>query len=101
MSGETSNLLSRDLRVQTEALADAIDGPTLPRGEVINGLLDMRNLGHGLDLGLELTVDDMLEHVPGTRLVSSEWWLSCLDQLTDHAAFLAAGYPVVTPGAAA
>jgi len=35
----------------------------------------------------------MLESIPGGRLVSSEWWLSCLSELADHAAFLAAGYP--------
>ena len=44
-----------------------------------------------------MTVDDMLESIPGERLVSSEWWMSCLADLADHAAFLAAGYPAATP----
>ncbi len=101
MTGEKTSSLSCALRAHTESLAEAIGGPTLSKGEVVNGLLDVRNLGHGVDVGLELTVDDMLQSIPGSRLVSSEWWLSCLDQLADHAAFLAAGYPAVSAEMAA
>ncbi len=43
----------------------------------------------------------MLESIPAGRLVSSEWWLSCLAELADHATFLAAGYPPVPDLAAA
>lgn len=89
--------LHRDLQVQTENFADEICGPTIGKGAVIDKLLDLRNLGRGRDLGLELTVDEMLESVPGERMVSSEWWMSCLAELADHAAFLAAGYPAVQP----
>jgi hypothetical protein len=89
--------LHRDLRVQTESFADEISGPTIGKGAIIDRLLDVRNLGRGRDLGLELTVDEMLESIPGGRMVSAEWWMSCLSELADHAAFLAAGYPAVQP----
>ena len=64
---------------------------------MIDRLLDLRNIGRGRDLGLELSIDDMLESVPGDILISSEWWMTCLAQIADHAAFLAAGYPAVLP----
>ncbi len=83
--------------MQTQLFLEEIDGPTLSKGMVVDRLLDLRNLGRGRDLGLELTVDEMLESVPGQRQVSSEWWLSCLAALADHAAFLAAGYPPAVP----
>jgi len=89
--------LHRDLQVQTENFVDEISGPTIGKGAVIDRLLDLRNLGRGRDLGLELTVDEMLESIPGERMVSAEWWMSCLAELADHAAFLAAGYPAVQP----
>lgn len=89
--------LHKDLQAQTECFANEIDGPTIGKAAIIDRLLDLRNLGRGRDLGLELTVDDMLESIPGERLVSSEWWMSCLAELADHAAFLAAGYPAATP----
>jgi len=89
--------LHRDLQLQTQMFLEEIDGPTLSKGMVVDRLLDLRNLGRGRDLGLELTVDEMLESVPGQRQVSSEWWLSCLSDLADHAAFLAAGYPPALP----
>lgn len=91
-----SRNLHTDLQNCTIALLEEIPGPTLPRNEVIDRLLDLRNLGRGRDLGLEMTVDDMLESVPAGRVVSSEWWLSCLSDLADHANFLAAGYPPAT-----
>lgn len=78
-------------------LAEEIAGPTITRGEIVDRLLDLRNLGRGRDLGLEMTVDDMLESLPLGRAVSSEWWLTCLSDLTDHANFLAAGYPPAAP----
>lgn len=77
-------------------LAEEISGPTTARSTVVDRLLDLRNLGRGRDLGLELTVDEMLETLPAGRDVSSEWWLSCLSELTDHAVYLAAGYPPAT-----
>ncbi len=89
--------LCQDLQAQTERFANEIDGPTISKAEIIDRLLDLRNLGHGRDLGLELTVDEMLQSVPGRRFVSSEWWMSCLADLADHAAFLAAGYPAASP----
>ena len=87
--------LHLDLQVQTEILVDQIHGPTIGKGAIVDHLLDLRNLGRGRDLGLELTVDGMLESLPGERMVSSEWWMSCLAQFADHATFLAAGYPAV------
>lgn len=92
-----SPALYRDLQAQTETFADEISGPTIGKSAVVDRLLDLRNLGRGRDLGLELTVDEMLESIPGSRMVSSEWWMSCLAELADHAAFLAAGYPPATP----
>ena len=89
--------LYQDLQTQTEQFANEIDGPTIGKAEIIDRLLDLRNLGHGRDLGLELTVDEMLQSVPGRLVVSSEWWMSCLADLADHAAFLAAGYPAASP----
>ncbi len=89
--------LHHDLAVQTEVFVEQIDGPTIGKGAIVDHLLDLRNLGRGRDLGLELTVDEMLESLPGERQVSSEWWMSCLAELADHAAFLAAGYPAVVP----
>jgi len=86
-----------DLHEQTERFANEIDGPTIAKSEIVDRLLDLRNLGHGRDLGLELTVDDMLQSVPRCSVVSSEWWMSCLADLADHAAFLAAGYPAASP----
>ncbi len=91
------NSLHRALRVQTQQLVEEIDGPTIGKGDIVDRLLDLRNLGRGRDLGLELTVDEMLEDLPSGRAVSSEWWLDCLCHLADHAAFLAAGFPAVTP----
>lgn len=89
--------LHRALRVQTQQLVEEIDGPTIGKGDIVDRLLDLRNLGRGRDLGLELTVDEMLEDLPAGRQVSSEWWMDCLSHLADHAAFLAAGFPAVTP----
>ena len=89
--------LYRDLQEQTETFADEISGPTMGKGAVVDRLLDLRNIGRGRDLGLELTVDEMLESIPGGRMVSSEWWMSCLAEVADHAAFLAAGYPPAVP----
>ena len=89
--------LHHDLQVHTEAFVEEISGPTIGKGAIVDRLLDLRNLGRGRDLGLELTVDEMLESIPGGRIVSSEWWMSCLSDLADHAAFLAAGYPAVMP----
>ena len=89
--------LHHDLQQRTEALVEEIDGPTIAKGLVIDRLLDLRNIGRGRDLGLELSIDDMLESVPGDILISSEWWMTCLAQIADHAAFLAAGYPAVLP----
>lgn len=73
----------------------------IDHARVVDGLLDVRLLGCGRDLGLELIVDEMLEELPAGRRISSEWWLSCLSTLADHAAFLAAGYPAVAPALAA
>lgn len=92
--------LHRDLRSHTRSFAEEIDGPTLGKSTVVDRLLDIRNLGSGRDLGLELTVDEMLEQLPAGRQISSEWWMSCLAQLADHAAFLAAGYPAMAPALA-
>ena len=89
--------LHQDLQLRTEHLVDEIDGPMMPKGMVIDRLLDLRNVGRGRDLGLELSIDEMLESVPGGMMVSSEWWMTCLAELADHAAFLAAGYPAVIP----
>ena len=93
MSWSRDRELHTLLAHQARLLVDEIPGPTTERIDVIDGLLDVRNLGHGRDLGLELTVDEMLEQLPPGATISSEWWLSCLNTLTDHAAFLAAGYP--------
>lgn len=89
--------LHHDLADQTETLVEEISGPTIAKNMVIDRLLDVRNVGRGRDLGLELTIDEMLETIPGEMMVSSEWWMTCLCQLADHAAFLAAGYPPVLP----
>ena len=86
-----------DLRRKTEVLANEIAGPTLRRSAVVDSLLDLRNIGHGRDVGLELTVDAMLESLPHDKVVSSEWWMTCLADLADHATFLAAGYPPALP----
>lgn len=86
-----------ELRVHTEHFAEEIDGPTMPKNTIVDRLLDIRNLGSGRDLGLELTVDEMLEEMPAGRDISSEWWMSCLSQVADHANFLAAGYPAMVP----
>jgi len=88
--------LHLELEQRTIQFAEEIIEPTMPRIEVVDRLLDLRNLGHGRDLGLELTVDAMLESVPAGNAVSSEWWMSCLTELIDHAVFLAAGYPPAT-----
>lgn len=87
--------LHADLQRHTACFAEEIAGPTIGRSTVVDRLLDFRNLSRGRDLGLELTVDEMLESVPASRAVSSEWWLNCLSDITDHAIFLAAGYPPV------
>lgn len=87
--------LHTDLQQYTVRFAEEIAGPTIGRSAVVDRLLDFRNLSRGRDLGLELTVDEMLEAVPASRAISSEWWLSCLSDITDHAIFLAAGYPPV------
>ncbi|MGI9606061.1 MAG: hypothetical protein ACR2P0_07980 [Acidimicrobiales bacterium] len=89
--------LHRDLRTLAEALVEEIDGPTVGRSTVVDGLLDIRNLGSGRDLGLELTVDEMIESIPAGRTISSEWWMHGLSTFVDHATFLAAGYPAVIP----
>lgn len=94
---EQTTTLHKALHAQTESYANEIEGPTIRKGAIVDRLLDLRNLGRGRDLGLELTVDDMLESIPGENIVSSEWWMSCLADLADHAAFLAAGYPAATP----
>lgn len=93
--------LHHDLQIRTESLVEEIDGPTIEKGVVIDLLLDLRNIGRGRDVGLELSIDAMLESVPGEQMVSSEWWMTCLSQVADHAAFLAAGYPAVSPELAA
>ncbi len=85
------------LQDRTASLVEEIDGPTIAKGAVIDRLLDLRNIGSGRDLGLELSIDEMLETVPAGMMISSEWWMTCLCQLADHAAFLAAGYPAVLP----
>ena len=94
---EVEPALHRDLRLQTTAFVEQIRGPMIRKAQVVDGLLDIRNLGTGRDLGLELTVDEMLEDLPPGSEVSSEWWMSCLSCLADHAAFLAAGYPPIAP----
>ncbi len=96
MDYETTEL-HHDLAVHTETFVEEIEGPTIGKNAIVDRLLDLRNLSQGRDLGLELTVDEMLESVPGGRVVSSEWWMGCLAQLADHAAFLAAGYPPALP----
>lgn len=93
--------LHRDLRVQTARFIEEIDGPIMPKHSIVDCLLDVRNLGSGRDLGLELTVDEMLEEMPAGSSISSEWWLNCLNGLADHAAFLAAGYPPAVPALSA
>lgn len=98
---ETDSTLHRDLRLHTRNFVEEIDGPTVRKGVVVDRLLDIRNLGSGRDLGLELTVDEMLEELPAGRKISSEWWMSCLALFADHAAFLAAGYPAMVPALAA
>lgn len=89
--------LHQDLQLRTECLVEEIDGPMMSKGMVIDRLLDLRNVGRGRDLGLELSIDEMLESLPPGMMVSSEWWMTCLAELADHAAFLAAGYPAVIP----
>ena len=95
------NELHQDLHVQTERFVEEISGPLTAKSEIVDSLLDIRNLGRGRDLGLELTVDEMLEELPAGAKISSEWWLSCLTTLADHATFLAAGYPPAVPALAA
>lgn len=87
--------LHNELHTEAVRHVERITGPTVSKQAIVDGLLDIRNIGRGRDLGVELTVDDMLESLPDGRIVSSEWWMSCLDQLADHANFLAAGYPPV------
>lgn len=96
MTSKLTTTLHLELQASTSYFAEEISGPVVARKAVVDGLLDLRNLGRGRDLGLELTVDSMLESLPASTSVSSEWWLSCLSELTDHAVFLAAGYPPAT-----
>jgi hypothetical protein len=97
MSGIGDTQLHSELQFQTRCCVDRIGGPLTPKADIVDGLLDIRNLGHGRDLGLELTVDEMLEELPAGSLISSEWWLNCLNTVADHANFLAAGYPPAVP----
>ena len=92
--------LHRSLRDETQRFVEQINGPLTEKQAVVDCLLDIRNLGSGRDLGLELTVDEMLEELPAGRRISSEWWLDCLNTFADHAAFLAAGYPPALPALA-
>ncbi len=55
---------------------------------VIDALLDLRNLGASVDLGLAFTVDELLESVPRSAVVSTEWWHTALSELADYAGFL-------------
>lgn len=87
--------LHSELHSEAVRHVEEIDGPTVSRHRIVDGLLDIRNISRGRDLGIELTVDDMLESLPAGRTVSSEWWMSCLDQFADHANYLAAGYPPI------
>ncbi len=89
--------LHQDLQLRTELLVEEISEPMIAKGLVVDRLLDLRNVGRGRDLGLELSIDEMLESIPPGMMISSEWWMSCLCQIADHAAFLAAGYPAVLP----
>lgn len=100
MVSEHDMHLHRDLRMQTRDFAERISGPMVAKAAVVDGLLDLRNLGRGRDLGLELTVDEMLEEIPAGRQISSEWWMNCLNTVADHANFLAAGYPAAIPALA-
>jgi len=95
------NELHQDLQLHTTRFVEQIRGPLTEKAEIVDSLLDIRNLGRGRDLGLELTVDEMLEELPAGTAISSEWWLSCLNTLVDHATFLAAGYPPAVPALAA
>ncbi len=92
-----STELHQDLQLRTQSLVEEIDGPTISKGLVTDRLLDLRNIGRGRDVGLELSIDDMLESMPKGMMISSEWWMTCLAEVADHAAFLAAGYPAVLP----
>lgn len=94
-NAQSTEALHSELHLEAVRHVEQIDGPTVSRHHIVDGLLDIRNIGRGRDLGIELTVDDMLESLPAGRTVSSEWWMSCLDQFADHANFLAAGYPPV------
>lgn len=100
MVREHDMYLHRDLQMQTRNFAERISGPMMDKAAVVDGLLDLRNLGRGRDLGLELTVDEMLEDMPPGRRISSEWWMTCLNTVADHANFLAAGYPPAIPALA-
>lgn len=98
---DTDHMWHRDLREHASTFVEEIDGPMMGKSDIVDRLLDIRNLGFGRDLGLELTVDEMLEDLPTGREISSEWWMTCLAQIADHANFLAAGYPPVLPALAA
>jgi len=93
---ELQDNLHIELRDHTITLAEEIVDPAMKRAVLVDRLLDLRNLGRGRDLGLELTIDEMLETMPDGLAVSSEWWMTCLSELIDHAVFLAAGYPPAT-----
>ncbi len=70
-----------DLRQQATAIVVETD-------HVIDALLDLRNLGAAIDLGLTFTVDELLQSVPRATMVSTEWWHTALTELADYASFL-------------
>ncbi|MEO1062650.1 MAG: hypothetical protein AAFZ07_14640 [Actinomycetota bacterium] len=54
-------------------LQDGIEGETMSRSRVVDGLLDLR-LEVADQLHLVALVDRILADVPGKSIVLSEWW---------------------------
>lgn len=81
--------LGQQLSARVIDLRDGARGLVTDRMQVIDALLDLRNLAEGRELGLELTVDELLRVVPtNAPVVSTEWWQSALAELEEYATYL-------------
>ncbi len=88
MTTDTSTALATDLTTSVVDLRTAAADLVISTDRVVDALLDLRNLGRGVDLGLEFTIDELLACVPGAPVVSTEWWRSALAELADYASYL-------------
>lgn len=67
----------RALHRQLSELVDSVDGAPVSASEVIDGLLDLRQLAEG-DVPLVVAIDHALGAVPGETAVPADWWRSTL-----------------------